>query len=172
MDEFVAYPSRWRIALLTMLSFGFVVLGLGMIGAFGAPWVSPRRSLVVGMTVGWICITFFGACTFIIARRFFETGPLLRILSEGVWWKRWSDQIIPWSEISDVTIWQSKGWLQKGHKCIILHLRDQAQFPRMRLMGWAGKANRALTGGDIAISLLGTDRSVSEAMAAIDHYRS
>jgi hypothetical protein len=149
-----------------MLSLGFVVLGLGLVGAFEAPWVSPRRSHVVGMTFGWICITFFGACAVVIARTFFDTGPLLRIGSQGVWWKRWSDETVPWSEITDVTIWQ-----HKGQKCLILHLRDPARFPGRGLMGWAGKANRALTGGDIGITLTGTNRSIKDAMAAVEYYR-
>ena len=38
-------------------------------------------------------------------------------------------------------------------------------------MGWAGKANRALTGGDIGITLTGTNRSIKDAMAAVEYYR-
>lgn len=166
MNEFVAYPSRWRIALLFLLSLGFVIVSLGMVGTFGAPWVSSRRSLVVGMAIGWICLIFFGACMIAIGRMFFETGALLRVGPQGIWWKRWSDEIIPWSEITDVTMWQ-----HRGQKFLILHLRDPAQFPAGGSMGWAGKANRTLTGGDIGITMSGTDRSVSEALAAVECFR-
>ena len=101
-----------------------------------------------------------------IGRMFFETGALLSIGPQGIWWKRWSDEIIPWSEITDVTMWQ-----HKGQKCLILHLQDQARFPGRSVMGWAGRANRALTGGNVSITLSGTDRSFDEAMAAIGYYR-
>lgn len=166
MDEFVAYPSRWRLALLFLLSLGFVVVSLGMIGAFGAPWVSPRRSLVVGMGIGWFSLIFSGACVISIGRSLLDTGALLRIGEQGIWWKRWSDVIIPWSEITEVTTWQ-----HKGQKFLILHLRDPAQFPGQGVMGWMGKANRALTGGDIGITMTGTDRRVNEALAAVDCFR-
>jgi len=166
MVTLVAYPSRWRLALGFLGTLGFVVLGLGMVGMFGPPWVSPRRSLVLGMAMGWIVVAFFGLCAISIGRMFFETEALLRIDQHGIQWRRWSDDLIPWSEITDVTMWQ-----HKAQKAIVLHLRDPAQFPGRGIMGWAGKANRALTGGDIGISMTGTDRSVSEAMAAIEHYR-
>ena len=118
------------------------------------------------MAMGWIVVAFFGLCAISIGRMFFETEALLRIDQHGIQWRRWSDDLIPWSEITDVTTWQ-----HKGQKAIVLHLRDAARFPGRGLMGWAGKANRALTGGDIGITMTGTDRSTDEAMAAIEHYR-
>ena len=166
MVELVAYPSRWRIALLLLGALGFVVLGLGIVGAFGPPWVSRHRSLWVAMAWGYFGIIFFGACALNATRMMFETAVLLRIDQNGIWWRRWSDDTIPWSEITQVSIWQ-----YQRQKSIIVHLRDPSRFPGKGILGFAGKANRALTGGDIGITMTGSDRSFDEAMAVIEHYR-
>lgn len=166
MGDFVAYPSKWRIALLALLAAGFVVIGLWMIGLFGPIPTSRRYSPTFTVVWGWICITFFGFCAVAIVKRFFEAGEQLRIGPEGVWIRSWSDQTIPWTEITEATTWS-----YKGSKSIILHLRDPSLFPGRGAIGFIAKANRALTGGDISITLAGADRSLAEAIAAIDQFR-
>ncbi len=37
MDDFVAYSSRWRLALLVLLGIAFVVTGAWIVGFFGPP---------------------------------------------------------------------------------------------------------------------------------------
>jgi hypothetical protein len=115
--------------------------------------------------VGWFSVVFFGACGIAAAKKLFGAGEQIRIGPTGV---RPSPgyQIIPWSEIADVTTWSSA-----GQKMIILHLRDPAGFPRQGMPAFLASANRMLTGGDIAISLTGTDRSFDEAMSAIVRFR-
>lgn len=167
MNEFVAYPSRWRLALLFIVALGFVVVGLGLVGTFGAPWVSRRVSPVVGMVGGWICLAFSGTCAVSIGRSFLDVDAELRIGPQGIWWSQWSVETnIPWFEITNVTTWQ-----YKGQKFIRLRLQDATRFPARGFMGWAGEANRALPGGSIDITFAWTDRSANEAMAAIKHYR-
>ena len=166
MDDFVALPSRWRRVLLTLIAVAFVVLGLGLVGAFGAAPTSSRFSPGTAIVVGWSSIVFFGLVAIIGFRRIFETGEQLRINAEGIRCKPWSDSLIPWREIADVTTWS-----HKGQKAAILHLRDPARFPGRGLAGLLAGANRKLTGGDVAISLTGTDRSFGDAMSAIAHFR-
>ncbi len=166
VDDFVTYPSRWRIALLLLVTFAFVLVGLWAVGAFGPPPVSRRASPAATNAIGWVCIVFFGLCGLAIIRMFFDKRVQLRINASGICWIRWSDEMIPWSEITDVTTWQYQ--LQKF---VVLHLRDATRFPsQSRLAALAG-ASRALTGGDIAITMSGTDRSYSEAMEAINRFR-
>lgn len=112
---------------------------------------------------GWCSILFCGLCAVSSAKLWWINAERLRINKSGI---RWNDQAIPWDEITNVTEWR-----YKGNKTIILHLRDPARFPSKGLSGLAGRANRKLTGGDIGITLTGTDRKFHEAMSAIASFR-
>lgn len=167
LNEFVAFPSRWRIALIALGALGLVALGLLMVGAFGPlPSQSARYSSVTFTVIGWVVIAFFGLCGAYAIKMLFETREQLRIGSAGIRWARWSDQTIPWSEISDVTTSSFK-----GQRSIVLHLRDPARFPGRGIVGFLAGANRMLTHGDIYIGLTGTDRSFDVAMSAIERFR-
>jgi hypothetical protein len=166
VDDFVAYPSRWRIALIVLGAITFVALGFWIIGAFGEMPMSRRYSPVFLNAIGWLSIVFFGACGIVGAQRFFVTEEELRISKAGIRWQRWSDKTIPWSEITDVTTWS-----HQRQRFIVLHLRDPARFPGGGVLGMAARANRALTGGHIGISMTAMDRSFDDAMNAIERLR-
>jgi hypothetical protein len=166
MDDFVASPSRWRIALIILGAVAFVGVGLWEGGAFGSVPQTSGHSPAVTFAVGWSCAVFFGLCGAMGARRFFDRGEQLRIGSAGVRSARWSDQTIPWSEIIDVTTWR-----YRSQRAIILHLHDPARFPGRGLPALLAGANRKLTGGDVSISLTGTDRTFDEAISAIARFR-
>lgn len=165
MDDFVAFTSPWRAALLILGAIAFVAGGLWMGGAFGAPPASSRYSPMLVLTIGWFSVAFFGLCGLVGLRRLFDRREQLRIGRAGIRSARWSDQTIPWSEIVDVTTWS-----YRGQKVIILHLRDPASFPGRGVAAILAGANRKLTGGDVSIALTGTDRSVDEALAAIAYF--
>jgi hypothetical protein len=166
VQDFIAYPSRWRLALLMLGALGFVALGLWFIGLFGEVPSSRRYSEGITIAIGWLCVLLFGLIGLGIAKKLFETGEQLRIGSSGVCWRAWSDQTIPWSEISNVTTWESN-----RQRMIILHLRDPARFPAKGCLAVLAGTNRVLTGGDVAISLTGTDRTVEEALDAVERLR-
>ena len=166
MDGFVAHHSRARLALLLLVAIAFVLCGLVMVGAFGEPPNASRFSPLKMAIVGWLGIAFFGLGAIVIAKRLIEGGEALRIDRTGIAFAAWSDQTIPWSEITDVSEWSLR-----GQRSIILHLRDPDRFPGKGLLGFSAKANKALTGGDVPLSLTGTNRSVDEAIAAIARYR-
>ena len=167
MREFVAYNSRWRLIVLLLGAGGFVVLGLWMIGAFGEVPSSRRYSASVTSIIGWSSILFFGLCAVAGVKRIFDDGVQLQIDPSGIRWTPWSDTLIPWSEIAEVSTWS-----YRRQNLIILHLNDPARFPGRGLGARLAGANRRMTGGDISISLAGTDRNYSDAMSAIDHFRS
>jgi hypothetical protein len=129
-----------------------------MAGLFGEVPSSRRYFPAVTVSLGWFCALFFAFCAYHGVKRFFDSSPQLRIGPEGILWPRWSDSLMPWSEIRDVTTWS-----HRGQKHIILHLDDPARFPGRGLAGRLAGANRMLTGGDVAISLTGTDRRYGEA---------
>lgn len=165
MQEFVAYPSRWRLILMALGAVLFVVAGLWMIGLFGPPPESRRYSAGILMVIGWISILLFGGIGVAIIKRMFSTQEQVRITTQGIFTRDWSDDMIPWSEIIDVSTWSSN-----GQSMVVLHLRDPSRFPGRGMLAKLAKANKMLTGGDIHISMTGTDRSFDEAMQAIRHY--
>ena len=166
MEDFVAYPSRRRIALIGLGAVAFVAIGLWLIGAFGSPPVSRNHSAAVTSLAGWTCVVFFGLCGVISLKKLFDTGEQLRIGPTGVRSTPWSDQMIPWSEITDVT-----SWSYKRQKAMVLHLRNPKRFPGHGVAAKLASANRMLTGGDLSISLAATDRGFEEAMLAVARFR-
>ena len=166
MQDFVALPSRWRLALMALGAAAFVAIGLWMAGMFGAAPRTDRYSADATNAIGWICVAFFALCGVAIVRRLFDTRAQVRIGPHGILWVRLSDRTIPWSDITDITEWS-----HRGQRMIILHLRDPARWPPRGVSALLAGANRALTGGDVAISLTGTDRSFDEAVAAIGRFR-
>lgn len=159
-QTFIARSSPWRLALLALGAGAFVAAGLFLAGIFGPPPRPGREWL------GWLCVAFFGLCGVMVLRRLIEGGDVVRISASGIYFAPWSDQTVPWSEIIEVTVWEFR-----RQKSIILHLRNPDRFPSTKLLGKLAGANRALTGGDIPISLTGTDGSFADAMAAITYYR-
>lgn len=166
MEEFVAFNSRWRLALIALGTVGFVVLGMLMVGAFGEVPSSRRYSADFTETVGWLCILFFGLCGIVIVKKFADDTPQLMVGPTGIRWSPWSDQLIPWQDIMNVTTWS-----HRRQKVIILHLKNPDHFPGRGLAAKLAGANRMLTGGDISISMTGTNRSYDDAMAAIATFR-
>lgn len=145
---------------------GAVALGIWMIGGFGEVPSSRRYSSGFFRAIGWLCILFFGTCGLAIVKKLFDNSAQLQIGPSGIRWSPWSDQLIPWSEIIDVTTWG-----HKGQRFIILHLTNADRFPSRGLSAKLAGANRMLTGGDIHISLTGTDRTHDEALDAIAQFR-
>lgn len=167
MDDFVAYPSRWRIALMVLGAWMFVALGLWMLGVFGPPPSEGRYSPAVVMVIGFGGVVFFGLCGVVGIGRLFDQREQVRIGPAGVLSIQWSGETIPWSEIVEVTTWS-----YRGQKAIILRLRDRTRFPGRGLPALLAGANRSLTGGDLAISLTGTNGRFEDALAAIARFRS
>ncbi len=172
MEEFRASYSRWRLVLLFLLSVDFVVLGLLMVGVIGEPsdpaeWSGRRGSIPPELVpyASWFCVIFFAFGAAVILKRFFDDGVQVAIGATGIHWSNWSDATIPWDEIVRVSV-----YIQNRQKSIVLHLLNPEAFPGRGIHAWLASANRMITGGDIAISLIGTDRSFEEAMAAIEHF--
>ncbi|HEX6742426.1 MAG TPA: STM3941 family protein [Sphingomicrobium sp.] len=166
MMELTAHSSPWRMVLIVAGALGFVAIGCWMAGLFGDVPQFRRWPPELVQLFGWFAILFFGLAALVAIRRIFDGGPQLTISAEGIRWKQWSDDLIPWSGIGDVTVWEFG-----TQKTILLHLVDPVRYPSRTLLGKLGGANRALTGGDIPISLTGLDKSFDESFAAIREFR-
>lgn len=160
MQDFVAKASPWRLVLLVAGAIAFVAAGIWLAGLAG-PSPKPGREWV-----GWACILFFGFCGIVGFRRIFDSGDQVRISGSGIYFSQWSEQTIPWSEITDISVWEFR-----GQKSLILHLAHPDRYQSTTILGKMAAANRALTGGDVAISLTGTDRSFADALAAAQYFR-
>lgn len=165
MDDFVALTSRKKIALIILGCVGFVGLGLWLAGVVAPPPASSRYSSDFILMIGWSSVVFFEFCGILASIRLFNSRERLRIGADGVRSLPWSDQTIPWQEIVDVTTWTFK-----RQSVIVLHLRDPAQFPGRGLAALVADANRNLTGGDISISLTGTNRTFEETILAVEQF--
>ncbi|MFL6728970.1 MAG: STM3941 family protein [Sphingomicrobium sp.] len=154
------------MALIILGAIGFVALGSWMAGLFGEPLPSRRWSPAAVHLIGWSSIVFFGACAVVGIRRALDTGPQLTISAQGIQWRPWSQDTIPWREIRDVSVWEFR-----RQKAIVLVLYHPEQYPSSSLAGKLASVNRGLTGGDISISLTGLDKSFDEAFAAIGKFR-
>jgi hypothetical protein len=158
---FEANLSRVRIALMLAGSIGFVVAGLWLVGAFG----SPPSTTFKAVAAGWAGIVFFGACAIVFVRRLFQAGVEIRIDANGIYWRRWSDQTIPWNAIARI----STGEIRR-QRFVCLFLIDPRAFPAQGLAGKLAGASRAMGFGDIALSATGTDASFDALMASIDRF--
>ena len=158
---FEANLSRFRVALMLAGAVGFVVAGLWLVGAFGPP---PSTSLKATVA-GWAGIGFFGLCAIVLARRLFQAGVEIRVDSDGIYWRRWSDQTTPWNAIARI----STGEIRR-QRFVCLFLVDPRAFPSQGIAGKLAGANAAMGFGDIALSATGTDKSFDQLMAAIDQF--
>lgn len=165
MEGFTARFSKGRTLVMLAGALAFVAAGCWMIGLFGPAPVSARFGPAKTLIAGWAGILFFGLCALIFVRRLINDQPALRITPSGIQAAQWSDDTIPWSQITDVTT-----WTHRTQTMIVLHLRNPEMFPGRGLAGMLAKANRGLTGGDVAITLTGTNRSLDDALAAIAQY--
>lgn len=147
-------------------SVAFVAIGLWMAGVLGPPPESSRYSSGFITVMGWFTIAFSGVCFVLGGTRFLDRREHLRIGVDGLRSTPWSDQTIPWSEIVDVTTWT----VNRQH-AIVLHLRDRTRFPGRGFAAMTAAANRSLTGGDISVSVTGTDRTFEDAILALDQFR-
>ena len=159
---FSSRRSPWRMALLLAGAVVFVFLGGWIAGLFGAP--PPGAPAIAG----WVAIVFFGAMALLIARRMFDSGDVLRIDAQGIWWRDHADIVIPWSEIA---AW---GELSiRRQRMIALKLYAPERFAARGVAGALASANRSLTGADIVITFAGTTGKIEQAVAAIeDHFPS
>jgi hypothetical protein len=161
MTDFVAYSSRPRQAMLCALCLVFVALGLVLAGVIGSLDLDEPTPVFI-VAIGWVAVVVLGIFGLLWLTRMLGAREQLRVGPEGIRYAPWSPQCIPWHEVTGVTIWA--GSRQRN---ILLHLRNPAGFPGKGVAGLLAGLTRRLSGGDVAISMAGTDRSFDEALAAI-----
>ena len=158
MDTLTARYSPWRLLLMMLVGALFVAASVWM--ALAAE-VSPIRR-VIGVLGG----VFFAGVVVLAVPRLFDRSEQLRVSPDGIYFKQWSTETIPWREITDVTVWK-----YRRTRSIILHLADPQRFPSTTLLGRFRGGNKRMTGGDIPISPSVMDRRFNEVLSVIEAYR-
>lgn len=144
-----------------------MMLGFGVLLSAASLWIAQEAELsVLSRAIGAIGTVLFASLGVLVVIRLFDRGEQLRVSSDGIYDKQWSETVIPWDQIVGVTVWQ-----YRRQRAIILHLADPRRFPSTTVLGRLAGANRRLTGGDIAISLTPMDRGFDETLAVIEDYR-
>ncbi|HEY0597111.1 STM3941 family protein [Sphingopyxis sp.] len=161
-SPFIARDSWWRIAAAIALCLGFVWVSSIFAGIIAPPQGVKRQ------IVGWLGLIFFGFAGIGLLPRLFGRAERVKISARGIYSRSWSEDTIPWQEISRISTWGSNGKTE----FILLHLSQPDRFPPSHPAGYFSKAN-ALFGvrADIWIGFLLTDRRIDEALAAIDRFQ-
>lgn len=105
----------------------------------------------------------FSAALLVDVRSLAQRGPVLRIDERGVLWRRWSADVIPWTEVRGVTHMSVRGVHFVG-----LILEHPERFPSTTLLGRMAKLNRAFFVGHVHLEVQATDRRHEELVAALE----
>lgn len=165
---FEANLDRRRVALLVAIGLAFVLIGVWMVGGFGPVEPSGRMSVGAQHVWGWIAIVFFGLGVAISVPRLFQSGVAVRVDADGVYGRRHSQQVIPWSAIDRITTVEVRR-IQFAR----LYLNDPEGYPPEGIARWVRRATgvfgmKAL--GAVDISLQTTDRNLAELRVAVEHF--
>ncbi|MEZ0367261.1 STM3941 family protein [Mycobacterium sp. pUA109] len=159
---FEAHLSRVRVALLLAGSLFFALFALWVVGVFGGGPPSPPIHV---KAAAWAGIVFCGVAGFVFARRLFESGVIVRVDDAGIYWQRWSEQVIPWSAITRISERKVK---RSRFACLFLH--DRAAYPSRGILGYLKSLSTPTGYGDISVTMTETDRSFDDLMAAIERF--
>lgn len=181
MNEFVARTQPLKVLLGILIALGFVAIGIWMTGIMDKPVTPPAANDLMiyplpqtssrypdwfVKPMGWVSIILFGGFAVIGAVRLTNPADHLRINRMGVVVPSYTERLITWAEISDVTTWS-----HRGQKSLVIKLIDPARFNRPARKRTLDSLNRGISGGDIGLSMIGTDRSLKQALEAIETFR-
>jgi len=94
VSAFSASYSRPTLAL-----YG---LGTSVLVAVGAVLATRGSASIATRSFGILCSVFFGFCAIVIARRLFDSRPVLLINEAGIFDRRATDRMVPWSAIAKI----------------------------------------------------------------------
>ena len=164
-ERFVARVSRGRTSLI-------ILAGLAM-GAIGAWFVADPHAIAdvvpwmrdpgLVQLIGGAAVLVFVLFAVIGVRQLFRTEPVIEMGPEGLLWRRWSRQTIPWDAFERAAIGQIQ-----NQRMLTFWLGDPAAYPSTTFSGRTAGANKALGFGDITLSAAGLDCSFDELVAAFE----
>jgi hypothetical protein len=111
---------------------------------------------------GWAGVVFFPLCALAALRQLFRTGPVMEIGPDGVLWRRWSQERVPWTAFTraaDMSI--------RRQRFVSLWLRDPERYRPSTLHGRIASGNKLLGFGELALSAQGLTCTHEEMLAAV-----
>jgi len=163
-ERFIARNSLLTFSLLLAALIGLLLASL---------W--PRE---LGLTpkpqwewMRWVAVPLMGFAAVMLVVRLFDRRDRIVVDRNGILWRSWSDEIIPWRAIADFRIekqYYYAGLFYFRHLCLYLH--EPAPPPRM---GWRARLfgrGSNLGFGDITVSTIGMDRNVDDLLAALERF--
>lgn len=165
MEEFVANNSRWKCALLLFVSLIGIIFFVWTAGLLDPQSMPERQYSKLDMVVALFGALASAQLALRSALRWWNDKDYLVIGRQGIRFVGWSDELIPWKVIEDISTRDFR-----GYRIIILGLKQPHRFRRRGLIGKLGWLDGLIVRGKIDISLLGADRSLDEAMVAIRNF--
>ncbi|MGV0633650.1 STM3941 family protein [Mycolicibacillus trivialis] len=158
---FEARVSRIKVFGLMIGCVVFVVGGLWIAGVLG----DGADATIFHRIIGWLSVVFFGLCLPVSVGRLIRGGLALRVDAEGIYWRQWSEQVIPWTAIraAHVAAVRRQWYLN-------LDLYDPAAYPSKTILGWVKRLNTGMGYGDISLNVIATDHSFADLVAAFDRF--
>lgn len=158
----MAFEARFsRVQAVVMLVLVLPFFALGVSSLVGAIGVGEPVMLAgsAGLTL------MFGGFALIFADRLRDRRPQLRIDASGIFWRRWSDLIIPWPAIERIVPVRQGHWLIAA-----VFLRDPGAYRSTTAARWLSMGANKNALGDIPLRRFNTDKSFAELLAAIERF--
>ncbi|WP_297800835.1 STM3941 family protein [uncultured Brevundimonas sp.] len=181
MNAFVARTQPLKMIIGIIIALIFVAVGVWMTGILDKPVTSaPVDDLIIHplpqspsrypdwliKTGGWVSIVFFGGVALVGAKRITSPSEHLRIDRMGVLVPSYTEHPIPWDQIEHIGTWS-----HRGQKALVIKLCDPSRYPRAPWKRMFDSMNSGLSGGEIGLSMLGTDRTLDQALDAVEKFR-
>jgi hypothetical protein len=131
-------------------------MSLWLVGALGEAPDAPFA------WSGWLGLAFFGPAAIILIRRVSDRRPQLIVDDRGLYWRQWSEQVIPWAEFGSVAV-----QTVNSQRLLGLTLRNPAAHPPTTPLGQLSRYNEQLGFAHVTLSAQGLDRSFDELHQAI-----
>lgn len=157
---FEARVSRIKVLGLLLICVVSVIGGLLIGGVFG-----DGSDTLITRISGWLIVGVSGLLVAIGVTRLIRGGLVLRIDADGVYWRRWSEQVIPWSAIREIKVRELR-----GQQFLDVNLYDPAAYPPKFLIRWVRRLNTARAFGDLSLNVFDSDRSFADLLAAFDRF--
>lgn len=165
-DQYVIYPSRWRLILLALGALVFVGLGL-VLGGIGTDEQLEGFLLVITTYIG---VPFFSLCFAYLVYRLIVRQPALIVNQNGIYdnasglsagWIRW-DEV----ERLQIILFGSQEMIG-----VAVH-NEEAVLNRQRwIKRFLMSRNRDLTGYIINIPMTSIPSSAEDLIEQMEHYR-
>lgn len=178
MNEFVAQSQPFKSILMIIGCLFFIVMGFWMSGLAGyllaangmiiadATSSSARFPVWLVKPTGWVSLIFFTACAIGWTKRLFSNEAHIRINATGIAVPSKINRHIYWNEISHI-----KTWSGNGQTMMVFKLHDPSILQNAFWRQPLDNANRKFIGGDLVVSMTGTNRTIDQALQAIAYYQ-